>query len=161
MKRVQESFQEKLTECAKHVQKIQDAKEFLHPLIPLDITMYHQLGKIESSFIDQLIYRFSKLQDTMGESLFRGILILAQEDVKSKTFLDILNRLEELGVVQKEQWLRLRELRNEIVHEYSCNEEEVVVHINTIYESADELIAIYDRVRTFVAQKFGISMQRH
>lgn len=155
MKRVQ-SIQEKLTECAKHVQKIQDAKEFLHPLMPLDIAKYHQLGKIESSFIDQLIYRFSKLQDTIGESIFRGILILAQEDVKSKTFLDILNRLEELGVVQKEQWLRLRELRNEIVHEYSYNEEEVVVHINTIYKSANELIAIYDRVRTFVAQKFGI-----
>ena len=57
----------------------------------------------------------------MGGRIFPAILSLAQEDVKKKTFIDILNRLEELEVLDKNQWLNLREARNEIAHEYSFN----------------------------------------
>ncbi len=156
MKRIENTFKEKLYECKKHYQKILDAKEFLSEIMPLNVDKYSKINKIESSFIDQLIYRFSKLQDTMGESIFKGILILSKEEVKSKTFLDILNRLEELEVVDKERWLKLREYRNEIVHEYSFNQEEIVDSINKIYEVSDELLQIYDKVYQFVNKKFNI-----
>jgi len=37
------------------------------------------------------------------------------------TFLDILNRLEGLEIINKNRWLNLREVRNEIAYEYSFN----------------------------------------
>jgi len=47
-------------------------------------------------------------------------------EAKKKTFIDILNRLEELEIADKAEWLKLREIRNDIAHEYSFNKDEVV-----------------------------------
>jgi len=139
MKDINNTFKEKLYECNKHIQKIEDAKEYLKNKIPFTVEEYMQIDKITSSFIDQLIYRFLKLQDTIGESILKSILILSHENVKKMTFIDMLNRFEELELLDKELWLSLRELRNDIAHEYSFNQQEVVENINTIYDKSDIL----------------------
>ena len=151
-KDIQDSLNQRLYECNKHIEKINDAKEYLKDLMPLSVDNYLKINKIQSSFIDQLIFRFSKLQDTIGGFLFKAILILAKEDVKSMTFLDILNRLEELKIIDKNRWLYLRESRNEIAHEYSFNQEEVVDNINIIYEKTDELIKVYENITKFISE---------
>jgi len=156
MRDIKNTFQEKIYECNKHKEKINDAKEYLKDIMPLSLEKYMLLDKIESSFIDQLNFRFSKLQDTMGESLFKSILIMSKEEVKKKTFLDILNRLEELEIINKNEWLKLREARNEIAHEYSFNQEEVVENINLIYTKSDDLINAYNDVCKFINIKFSI-----
>ena len=156
MQDIKNTFQEKIYECNKHIEKINDAKEYLNDIMPLDINKYLILNKIESSFVDQLNFRFSKLQDTMGESLFKSILIMSEEEVKKMTFLDILNRLEELEIINKNDWLKLREVRNEIAHEYSFNQEEVVDNINLIYTKSNELINTCNNVCKFIQIQFSI-----
>ena len=156
MKDVNYSLEQKLYECDKHVEKILDAKEFLSSLMPLTLQKYQSLSKVESSFIDQLNFRFSKLQDSMGSSIFKSLLILSKEDIKTMTFLDILNRLEELEVLTKDIWLNLREVRNEIAYEYSFNQEEVVDNINLIYDKSNNLIEIYKSVKNFLKTRFNI-----
>lgn len=151
---IQNRLKEKFYECNKHVEKIIVAKKHLSLIMPLSVKSYLDLNDVDMSFVDQLIFRFSKLQDTMGEKIFPSILILSQEDVKKKTFIDILNRLEELEIVDKIRWLSLRETRNEIAHEYSFNTEEVVDSINNIFSACDELINIYELVEQFSKQKF-------
>jgi uncharacterized protein with HEPN domain len=127
VKDISDTFEKKLYECDKHVQKLYDAKEYLAEIIPLTLENYLKIDKIQSSFIDQLNFRFSKLQDTIGESILKGILILSKEPVEKMTFLDMLNRLDKLEILDKERWLELREVRNEIAHEYSSNQDEVVI----------------------------------
>ncbi len=85
--RINDSLNKKLYECNKHVEKIADAKEYLKEIMPLTLAQYLKIDKIQSSFIDQLNFRFSKLQDTIGVSLLKGILILSKEDVKKNDFL--------------------------------------------------------------------------
>lgn len=155
MKKI-DTFKEKLYECEKHVEKIIIAKKYLLSKVPLTIHTYINLNDIEKSFIDQLIFRFSKLQDTLGEKIFPGILLLAKEEVKKKTFLDILNRVEELEIVETKKWLQLRETRNEIAHEYSFNIDDVVESIMRVYHAADELVAIYSNVRSFCQTRLHI-----
>lgn len=153
---IENTFKEKLHECNKHVEKIEVSKKYLSSYMPLNSQTYLALDEVALSFIDRLIYRFSKLQDTMGEKIFSGILLLSQEEVKKKTFLDILNRLEELEIINKNEWLKLRETRNEIAHEYSFNTDEVVDSINLIYIKSDDLIRIYKTVYEFCEREFGI-----
>jgi len=150
------TFKEKIYECDKHIEKIEDAKEYLQELMPLTLEKYLKLNKIESSFIDQLNFRFSKLQDTIGESIFKSILALSKEDTKKMLFIDILNRMEELDIVDKNEWLKLREIRNEIAHEYSFNQGEVVDNINLIYKNSDNIKKIYKNICKFIANKFEI-----
>ena len=151
---IEETFKEKLYECHKHVEKITVSKKHLTPLMPLSAESYLNLNDADMSFIDQLIFRFSKLQDAMGEKIFPFILVLSKEDVKKKTFIDILNRLEELEVVDKTKWLKLREIRNDIAHEYSFNRDEVVDSIVGIYKVSDELVDIYNSTYNICKDKF-------
>jgi len=91
----------------------------------------------------------------MGEKIFPSILLLSEENVKNKTFIDILNRLEELEILDKNRWLKLREVRNEIAHEYSFNTDEVVESIESIFYKSDELIEIYNDILIFCKNKFN------
>jgi hypothetical protein len=152
-KDINSSFSKKIYECNKHIEKIKDSKEYLKKLMPLSLEQYLIMDKIDSSFIDQLVFRFSKLQDSIGESILKGILILSKEDVKKMTFIDMLNRLEELEVLDKNNWLKLREVRNEIAHEYSFNQEEVVNNINLVYIKSNDLIIIYNQIIQFIKKK--------
>ncbi len=118
-----ETFVEKLYECNRHKTKLLTTCEKLEKHIPFTAKKYAGINPELSSFIDQMIFRFSKLQDTMGDKLFPAILELMEEEVKSKPFIDRLNRLEELELISKNDWLALRKERNEIAHEYSFNQE--------------------------------------
>ena len=157
---IENTFKEKLYECNKHIEKILSAKKNINSLMPLTESYYIQLSEIETSFIDQLIFRFSKLQDTIGEKIFPSILKLSKEDIKRKTFIDILNRLEELEIVNKNRWLKLREIRNEIAHEYSFNTNEIIDSINDIYIVSDELIQMYKNLHSFCEEKFEFILNK-
>lgn len=150
---VNPKIQEKLYECDKHIEKIIIAKNHLKHIMPLSVKGYEQLNDIQISFIDQLNFRFSKLQDTLGEKIMPAILIISKEDVKRKTFIDILNRLEELEIIDKQNWLNLREIRNSIAHEYSFNAPEVVNSIADIYNNSDDLMQIYQTIKKFIISR--------
>jgi hypothetical protein len=59
-----------ITECDKHLQRMSYAYTKMTLFMPLDISPYQQLSDDEVEQIDQFLYRFSKLQDAMGEKLF-------------------------------------------------------------------------------------------
>ena len=150
----EQTFIEKLHECNQHKKRLLIAKEHLEGLMPLNIEKYNSLDAVEMSFVDQMVYRFSKLQDTLGEKIFKAILGFGGEDVKRMTFIDRLNRLEELGLLYKDEWMKLRKLRNEIAHEYSFNQEEVIENINAIFRKSDDLLRIYEDVYSYCKEKF-------
>lgn len=67
---------------------------------------------------DQILYRFMKLQDAMGERLVPGTLSLLAEPHESWPMRDKIDRLERLGFLDVQQWLTWRDLRNRLSHEY-------------------------------------------
>ena len=154
MKDIKNTFIEKLHECNQHKMRLVKAKSYLKDFIPIDKDRYVHLGDVEIGFIDQMIFRFSKLQDTMGEKLFPALLELMGEEVKSKPFIDRLNRIEELEILYKDDWMALRKDRNEIAHEYSFNQDEVVDSINTVFDISDKLLFTYDTFYTYCQEKF-------
>lgn len=150
------AIQDRLAECARHEEKILAAYRHLLPYFPFTVDKFLHLDEITSGFLDQFVYRFSKLQDTLGERIFPALLLLGKEEVKGKTFLDILHRMEELDLLNADEWIDLRELRNEIAHEYSHNADEVVQALNMIIEKSSMLLIIYTRVREFIKIKYDL-----
>jgi len=61
---------------------------------PVSEHILKSLSPVELALFDQLIYRFSKLQDVMGSRLFRQMLEMLGEDVSGTPFIDILNKME-------------------------------------------------------------------
>ncbi len=113
--------------------------------MPLDASRYAQLTDDEVEHIDQYLYRFSKLQDVIGEKLFVLVLeFLKEENIKFKPFIDILNRLEQLELLEdKNVWLELRKTSNTIAHQYEDEPEQASTALNAIYAARPTLEAIY------------------
>jgi len=62
------------------------------------------------------------------------------EESYNKVFLDIFNRLEQLGIIEDyDLWKELRIIRNEIAHEYDENKQELIEKINKIISSKIQL----------------------
>lgn len=95
-------------------------------------------SKIHLAFADQIIYRFSKAQDSMGAKLFKAYM-LAQGSNVDRPFMDILNTLEKLNILEVDEWFELREIRNEIAHDYEDNKTLAVDILNSIFKHKGEL----------------------
>lgn len=154
MKDIKNTFIEKLHECNQHKNRLLSAKRHLKEYMPIDKDTYMDFGDTEMGFVDQMIFRFSKLQDAMGEKLFPSLLELMGEEIKSKPFIDRLNRIEELGILYKNEWMDLRKDRNDIAHEYSFNQDEVIDGINLIFDRSDKLLSFYDSFYQYCQEKF-------
>jgi len=137
-----QKVQDNLSESRKHLKRLRDAFDELAKsyAIPLDIKTYSQiLDDIQAlAFSDQIIYRFSKLQDCMGAKLFKSLLLYQGENV-DKPFLDILNQLEKMDIIDVDEWFEIRDLRNEISHDYEENEQTAISILNMIYRLKPDL----------------------
>jgi len=134
----------------KHLERLNEAYKLLKQKYPFPInkTSYEKIisNPIDLALADQIIYRFSKLQDTMGAKIFKNFLLYQGENV-NKPFLDILNRLEEIGLIEVERWFEIRDLRNEIAHDYENNDFEAVEIINEIINSKHELEKTLNKIK--------------
>ena len=91
--------------------------------------------------------RFGRLQDTVGDKLLPLLLTALGE--KQSAAIDNLDRGERLGLIHStDEWMILRNLRNQMVHEYI--EDPVVLSsalqtghtfVPTLITAADNMIA--------------------
>lgn len=139
-----------INECDKHLNRINGAYLKMSAFMPLDATKYRRLTDDEIEHIDQFLFRFAKLQDAMGEKLFVSLLeFLKEEHTRSRPFIDILNRLEQLGWLDdKNAWLALRKIRNNISHQYEDEPQQASESLNAIYTAKPILENIYIMLRT-------------
>ena len=154
MKNNQHILRSVLDECNKHVKRMQFAYEKISPLFPVTKERISKLKDDEISYIDQIIYRFSKLQDAIGNKLFKAVLIYLDEDVLNKSGIDIFNRLEQLEIIENyESWKDLRDLRNELAHEYEEDEKETAEKLNTLFEKKADLEKYLNDIHNYLGKR--------
>jgi len=142
-----------LKESDKHLKRLNDAFEELNKDIafPIEAKNYHHIlnNKQNLAYSDQIIYRFSKLQDCMGAKLFKSILLYQGENI-DKPFLDILNQLEKMDIIDVDEWFEIRDLRNEIAHDYENNDTLTINILNTIFSLKKELQITLNKIFTIL-----------
>ena len=116
-----------------HLKRASDTYEDIQN-ITLDLEIFENRESVKT--IDAFIYRFVKLQDYMGDKLFREILKSLLEYKDNMSMLDVLSRLEKLEIIASEdRWLDYREVRNKLTHEYPDNQKDVLegIKISLVY----------------------------
>lgn len=123
-----------LEECAMHQQRLHRAWVeacLFEAFKPMSTVL--SLSDAEVRTLDQLVFRFGRLQDAMGTRLLPALLQLTQEWQDNEPFIDKLNRAEKLGMLPSaEQWQLLRELRNQTAHEYPAHPELVMANLRLL-----------------------------
>lgn len=129
-KEITERLEREFDVCDKHILRINEALEGLGVNIPMSADCYSNLTTEQVRCIDQFIFRFSKLQDSMGAKIFRYILEYLDEDITTLPMRDILNRLERYLIIPSaDEWTYIRELRNEIDHSNGNADEDGKLYI--------------------------------
>lgn len=110
--------------------------------LPFSNDDFEDIEKIKA--IDSFIYRFTKIQDKMGDKFFPAILRELQEYKNSMALIDVLNKLEKLELLENsDDWIDYRKLRNSLTHEYPNNSDEVLEAINISIEVYEKMKQIY------------------
>jgi hypothetical protein len=137
-----------INECDVHAQRLRLAYDHLLPMFPIKEEQLPSLSPTQVSFLDQLIYRFSKLQDAMGAKLFPMLVGMLQQDTDKMTFIDILNRLEKAELLPNARdWQLMWAFRNHLTHEYPDNPKLMVSNLNASLKYADDLLAYWQILR--------------
>jgi uncharacterized protein YutE (UPF0331/DUF86 family) len=119
-------------------------------------TQCSQIG-IRDAFSDEdfdhfetLTSRFARVSDMVLQKVFRNIDRLELEE--GGTLLDVLNRAEKRGIIPSaDQFRELRELRNEIAHEYALDDLKAL--FASVLEHTPALFSILDLTKAY-CQKY-------
>ena len=131
-------------ECKKHEARILKALEILKPSFPLTKNSINSFDDDRVAVLDQFLYRFAKLQDCIGLRLIPALYEALENDDRAIAFIDILNRLEKLGLLSSvNDWQFFRTLRNNLAHEYPEREEDVVEAVNLLFFSWERFYTLY------------------
>ncbi len=148
-----------VSECDRHRQKLLRSLTLLG-FFPLTSDSYKKLEEEQIEHIDQMIYRFTKLQDAMGRKLLPALYAELEAADVSMPFIDILNNLEKLQVIDRaDDWQELRILRNELTHEYPDQEDAVIHSLNMLQSRLGSFIAMYEKVREVIVNKSLLEQQ--
>lgn len=104
--------------------------------------------------LDQLIFRFTKLQDAIGQRLVPATLAVLSEPYEDWSMIDRLNRLEKLGYLEVDDWLSWRATRNRLAHEYPEQDALRFAAILAAVEAAAGLAASYRTWRVKLNSQF-------
>jgi len=99
--------------------------------------------------VNSFLFNYSKIQDKIGAKLFRKVLYEEKEiDDESLPMKDILNLLEKLKIIDHSyDWDRLREIRNNLAHEYPFDTQERVENILLALEGFEIVSVIYNNIK--------------
>lgn len=129
-------------ECA-HL-RITNERLFAKPLTLSDIARLESDPDLAER-VEAFVGRFARLQDTIGDKLLPALLLAVGE--RLGPFVDNLDRAERLGWLESaEDWLVMRQLRNQMVHEYIEDPHILIDALTTGNAFVPALISVGERM---------------
>ena len=99
------------------------------------------------AIIDSFIFNFIKIQDIMGDKLFKESLHILKEYKNNMSFIDVINKLEKLEFIEDaNNWKDYRDLRNDLTHEYPDNYEDVILNLRKALNAYQHIYSIYKNI---------------
>ena len=128
--------------------RLEEAERWLRRSYRLcrEIDVQETLDEEAYDALETLTSRFARVSDMLLQKIFRSIDQLELE--AGGTLLDALHRAEKRGLIDSvDQFRLIRELRNEIAHEYSLDELHEL--FKSVLEQTPVLFTMIDRVKSY------------
>lgn len=131
-----------LKEAKIHIDRLEETLKVLNEYYPID----SKKSELLKDKLDVLAFRFAKLQDLIGNKIFREYLENIEFPTEGKNFLELLKELEKENIVDIDKWSELRSARNSIAHDYPNEEEQRFEAINFLIINMPYLIKIVEKI---------------
>ena len=108
--------------------------------------------------VEAFVARFGRLQDTLGDKLLPVLLAALGEP--TGPFVDNLDRAERLNWVgSADDWLAMRQLRNQMIHEYIEDPVVLTSALNAGHSFVPSVLAVCDRLIGEVDRRWAAKNQ--
>ena len=98
---------------------------------------------------ESLTSRFARTSDIYTQKVMKGLILILREE--ANTFIDRSNLFEKLEISSAEDLKMIRDLRNEISHEYKVDD--ITEIFEAVIEYSDKLIDVIERTKAFAENK--------
>ena len=143
-----------IAECDTHLKRLHFVTGRLKSIFPVTAASLSSLPDETITELDQFLYRFMKLQDTVGMKLFPVVAGLISGDDSPRPFIDTLNILEKTGVIPSaEKWQDLRNIRNTVAHEYPDGADQTAEAVTMLFSEWTNLEQMYLSVKRYYFEK--------
>lgn len=122
-------LQRRFAKLKRHYIALKEYKELINLLL-IDKDFYNtsiftELLPQEKAILDAYLKRFSSLQDFLGAKIFPMLLEVA--GISGNKMSEVLYNIEKEEIIDSlENWIELREIRNELEHDYPENLEKAL-----------------------------------
>jgi len=107
--------------------------------------------------VEAFTSRFCRLQDTIGDKLLPTWLDMLGE--KKGVAIDNLDKAERIGVLPSvEQWLELRQLRNQMIHEYIEDLTILADALQTAYQHLGFIVGVAELIISDLSNRKGVDL---
>ena len=141
-------FAEELTEDLNRLDRsVEMLKYSLQRCRKIGIKEDYSLEELDG--FESLTSRFARTSDIYTQKVMKGIILVLREE--ANTFIDRANLFEKLEIASAEDLKLIRDLRNEISHEYKVDD--IAEIFEAVFEYCDKLIEVIDKTKVFVSAK--------
>jgi len=148
LKKTEELFSYNLEGCRKLAKNLEFSFKEINKIKPFNELKLAAITEKDKESLDAFIFRFGKLQDMMGNKLFRFLLILKSEEVGF--MLDTLNKMEKFYIIDSvDEWISIRDARNDAIHDYDLKSDKIVEKLNNITNFVPKLFQVLERLEKY------------
>lgn len=139
-------LEKRLEKLSKHYEALKDYKMLIDKIL-LTKNIYEQftfntLKPEEKAILDAYLKRFSSIQDFLGAKIFSLLLDIA--GINNSKMSEVLYYIEKEEIIDSlENWIELREVRNELEHDYPEELEEALIDLKFCIDSFEKLEGYY------------------
>jgi len=141
-----EILKKRFDKLEKHYIAIKQYKNLIDDLLQesniYDQFIFNNLKAEKRAILDAYLKRFASIQDFLGGKIFSLLLEIA--GINNNKMSEVLSNIEKENIIDSlENWIELREVRNELEHDYPEELQEALNDLKYCIDNFEQLESYY------------------
>ena len=141
-----EILQKRFDKLDKHYVALKEYKHLINNLLEekniYDQFIFNTLKAEKRAILDAYLKRFASIQDFLGAKIFSILLEIA--GIQNTKMSEVLSHIEKENIIDSlENWIELREVRNELEHDYPEELEEALNDLKYCIDNFEKIESYY------------------
>ena len=141
-----EILQKRFDKLDKHYVALKEYKHLINNLLEekniYDQFIFNTLDAEKRAILDAYLKRFASIQDFLGAKIFSILLEIA--GIQNTKMSEVLSHIEKENIIDSlENWIELREVRNELEHDYPEELEEALQDLKYCIDNFEKIESYY------------------
>jgi hypothetical protein len=141
-----EILKKRFDKLDKHYIALKEYKALIDEMIKqaniYDQFVFNRLKPEKRAILDAYLKRFAFIQDFLGAKIFSPLLEIA--GINNSKMSEVLSNIEKENIIDSlENWIELREIRNELEHDYPEELQEALDDLKYCIDSFSKLESYY------------------